>query len=139
MKKVLILLLAFLPASLVVNASNYRINENEIEQLFAQSEEITLTQFNLQNLSGMGLLNVAPPDGATTKGGYLVRAFFCGQFGLHRSYMGTGNKTLWYYYFCIPVYGGIVACGDFWWVVFKGDAALSKYKGNSKFNVWAGK
>jgi hypothetical protein len=41
-------------------------------------------------------------------------------------------------YFCIPVVGGVTACVDFWWVVFKGDDALKKYKGSDKYMVWAG-
>jgi TM2 domain-containing membrane protein YozV len=32
--------------------------------------------------------------GDKTVGGYLLRAFFCGSFALHRSYMGTGGKSI---------------------------------------------
>jgi len=50
--------------------------------------------------------------------------------------MGTGGETMWYKYLCIPVYGGIVGCVDFWGVIFKGDEQFNKYKDNPKFRVW---
>ena len=66
------------------------------------------------------------------------RAFFCGGIALHRDYMGTGGKSMWWFYLCVPVAGGVDACVDFWWVVFKGSEAMDKYKDNSKFFVWTG-
>jgi TM2 domain-containing membrane protein YozV len=117
-------------------ANNYKLDEASIDAAFAASEDISLVA------SEDATLNFASINGTLdepTIGGYLLRAWFCGFIGLHRSYMGTGGKTLWYYYLCIPVYGPLVACVDFWGVVFMGNKQLAKYKNNPKFNVWAGK
>jgi TM2 domain-containing membrane protein YozV len=136
MKKII---LAFAMSVAVVGsalANNYKLDEASIDAAFNASEDISLVA------SEDATLNLASVNGTLdepNKGGYLLRSFFCGIIGLHRSYMGTGGKTLWYYYLCIPVYGAIVNCVDFWGVVFKGDEQFNKYKNNSKFNVWAGK
>ncbi|MGZ3903548.1 MAG: hypothetical protein ACXVC6_07630 [Bacteroidia bacterium] len=120
--------------------SNYILDEQAVDQQISQATEVSfenaaadLSAFNQFATSSMVI-----KGGEQTKMGYLLRAFFCGGFGLHRSYMGTGGKSLWWFYLCVPVAGGVDACVDFWWVVFKGDEALNKYKDNSKFFVWAG-
>jgi TM2 domain-containing membrane protein YozV len=128
------LLLVFAMSVAVVGsalANNYKLDEASVDAAFTVSEDISLVASEGVSQLAMGTLD------EPSKGGYLLRAFFCGFIGLHRSYMGTGGKALWYYYLCIPVYGGIVGCVDFWGVVFGMD--LNKYKNNPKFNVWAGK
>lgn len=117
-------------------ANNYKLDEASVEAAFAASEDISLEASEEANTLALASVNGTLDE--PTKMGYLLRSFFCGFIGLHRSYMGTGGKTLWYYYLCIPVYGGIVNCIDFWGVVFKGDEQWNKYKNNPKFNVWAG-
>lgn len=117
-------------------ANNYKLDEASVEVAFAASEDISLVASEEANTLALASVNGTLDE--PTKMGYLLRSFFCGFIGLHRSYMGTGGKTLWYYYLCIPVYGGIVNCVDFWGVVFKGDEQWNKYKNNPKFNVWAG-
>jgi hypothetical protein len=127
-------------ATALAGNSNYKVDDASIDQLFAQSEDISMTastDFALQNTNLAANLSSVNGGGEKTVGGFLIRAWFCGFIALHRSYMGTGGKTLWYYYFCIPVMGGVTSCVDFWWVVFKGKDALNKYKDNSKFIVWA--
>lgn len=131
MKKLFSLLTAIVLMTSFVSANNdYKINDATIDNLFANAEEVSVVS------SDFDLLSIAAPTPEITKSGYLLRAFFCGAFGLHRSYMGTGGKTLWYMYFCIPVAGGVVACVDFWGVVFKGDEFMNKYKDNGKWIVW---
>jgi hypothetical protein len=136
MKKLVIisgLLFAFTGSSF---ASGYKLDEASVDNLFATANDVTLTAaVEAQDLSNAFGTSSVTAD-AKTVGGFLVRAFFCGGFALHRSYMGTGGKTLFWHYFCIPVVGGVTACVDFWWVVFKGEDAMNKFANNSKFMVW---
>lgn len=137
MKKILLSLV--FACSLVIFAKAetdpYSLDEVNIEALFASAQEVgldnasLLSDFNLNTVVGSSVANV-------TVGGFLVRAFFCGFVALHRSYAGTGGKKLWWMYLCIPVVGQVNVFVDFWWVVFKGESALSKYQNNGKYIVW---
>lgn len=121
--------------------SNYILDEQAVDQQISQATEVSFDNAatDLSAFNQFASSSLVIKGGEQTKMGYLLRAFFCGSIALHRSYMGTGGKSLWWFYLCVPGAGGVDACVDFWWVVFKGDAALSKYKDNSKFFVWAGK
>ena len=122
-------------AANLVSAGNYKVEDATIDQLFSSADDVT---FAANDLSLMSPSTATLAAGGQTVSGYLLRSFFCGFIALHRSYMGTSGKTLWYYYFCIPVVGGVVGCVDFWWVVFKGSEAMNKYTDNPKFIVWSG-
>lgn len=143
MKKLLMIfamLGAFATASFAADGGTaYKANDTQIDQLFAGADDVTLTATS-DELSQLGNVEmnsaVALGNGEKSKVGFLLRAFFCGGFALHRYYMGTGGKQLFWYYFCIPGVGGVVACVDFWYVVIKGDDAMSKYTDNPKFIVW---
>jgi hypothetical protein len=113
-------------------SSSYIADDNQIEQLFASSEEVSLSSSN-EATALLSKVNSITAD-ETTKTGFLVRAFFCGGFALHRSYMGT--KGMFIKYFCTL---GIVGTIDFCIVLIKGDEAFSKFKGNDKFWVWGKK
>ncbi|MDQ3191661.1 MAG: hypothetical protein M3Q58_08710 [Bacteroidota bacterium] len=127
MKKIFLLIaIATMFTSVTMASSSYKINDAAIDVLFDQSIEVNY-EFN----ASAGVLQ------SQSVGGFLLRSFFCGFIGLHRSYMGTGGETMWWKYFCIPVVGGVVNCVDFWYVVFKGSDALGKYKDNGKYIVWA--
>jgi len=117
-------------ATMAFAGNDYKINDANIDNMFANADEIS---FASNDFGGTNFMTPAGPE--KTKGGYLVRAFFCGGFALHRSYMGTAGKTLWYMYLCIPVVGGVVGCVDFWGVVF-GSIDFNKYKDNGKYIVW---
>lgn len=118
----------------------YKLNDASVDQMFAQASDITLTAASSDDM--MGAVNTSASvdmsalatGGSQTKMGFLLRSFFCGFIALHRSYMGTDGRALWYMYLCIPVYGGIVNLVDFWSVVFGVD--YNKYKNNKKFTVW---
>ena len=114
----------------VTFAGNYRLDEASINNAFDNATELTVA--NPFDVNAASMLTDEEP----TKMGFLLRAYFCGFVGLHRSYMGTGGKTLWYYYLCIPVGGSVVGCVDFWGVVFKGDEFMAKFKDNPKWVVW---
>ena len=136
MKKLSALLsIVCLTASMTFAANSYKIDDAVIDQMYAQSEDVTLTftdQFSSLNM--INSVNFAALPEGKTVGGFLLRAFFCSGFALHRSYMGTGDKSVFFYYFCL----GIVPVGfiDFWWVVFKGEEALNKYADNPKWIVF---
>lgn len=133
MKK-LILFVGFV-ATFVASKANegtYTINNAKVDQLFASSQDVTNeTMIEANDLSASNLSSTAVGG---NRGGYLLRAFFCGGFALHRYYMGA-KGPLWAMYLCIPVVGGVNATVDFCWVLFSRDA-LSKYQGNSKYIVW---
>jgi len=121
------------------SGEKYKVNDAAIDQMFAQSQDISSAVAGEISVASMNqpTMNVAGGSSQTV-GGYLLRCFFCGGIALHRHYMGGDWGKLWWKYLCIPVAGGVASCGDFWWVVFKGNSALSKYKGNDKWFVWAG-
>jgi hypothetical protein len=107
-------------------ANGYKLDEAAIENAFAASEDITWT-------ADLNINSSSANFGEATIGGFLLRSFFCGFIGLHRSYMGTGGKTLWYYYLCTF---GVINVVDFCGVLFKGDEFMAKFKDNPKFLVW---
>ena len=139
MKKLLFALGFFAISSFVfAGTENYKVNDAAIDQLFAQSQDISSSMADEMTMASMNQHVAAPAvKGGQSVGGYLIRCFFCGGIALHRHYMGGDWGKLWWKYLCVPVVGGVAACGDFWWVVFKGNSALSKYKGNDKWFVWA--
>ena len=122
--------------------SNYILDEQAVDQQISQATEVSfdnaVADLSVLNSAATSTSMTMVGGGSQTVGGYLLRSFFCGFIALHRSYMGTGGKSLWWFYFCIPGVGGFDNCVDFWWVVFKGSDAMNKYKDNSKFFVWAG-
>ena len=135
MKK-LLLLTAFVgcvaTASFASNAK-YTVDETTVDNLFAQSSDVSMAAagMNVSELMAPTSVTNLSADAEATKTGFLIRTFFCGNFALHRSYMGT--KGLFIKYFCTF---GVIGCVDFWWVVIKGDEAFNKFKGNDKWVVW---
>ncbi|MBI4930896.1 MAG: hypothetical protein HY841_09055 [Bacteroidetes bacterium] len=120
------------------NGEKYKVNDAAVDQLFAQSQDVSSALAD----GDMTLVNLNQPStqvvgGGQTVGGFLLRSFFCGFIAIHRKYMGSDLGSLWWKYFCIPVAGGVANLGDFCWVLFKGNSALSKYKGSDKWFVWA--
>lgn len=132
-------MLTFLAAVLVTGASfagnPYKMDDQQLDNMFNQATEVA---FNVEALDAMNVTSdqLQMLEGEQTVLGYLLRAYFCGFVALHRSYMGTGGETLWWKYMCIPVVGGVVGCVDFWWVVFKGEEAMEKYRDNGAYMVW---
>jgi hypothetical protein len=119
----------FATASFAGNA--YKLDDQKVDALFASSNDITMTASTAALSEFASNDMVKTTAGEKTVGGFLVRAFFCGQFALHRNYMG--GSGLFFKYFCTF---GVIACIDFWYVVFKGDDGLSKFKDSSEWVVW---
>ena len=138
MKKLLFILGFFAVSSFAfAGTEKYKVNDAALDQLFAQSNDISMSVADEMTMAGINQPTVQAAAGGQTVGGYLIRCFFCGGLALHRKYMGSDWGSLWWKYFCIPVAGGVAACGDFWWIVFTGNKNLSKYKGNDDWFVWA--
>ena len=138
MKKLLFVLGFFAVSSFsFAGTDKYKVNDAAVDKMFAQSQDISSSVADEMSVASINQPAAVQTAGGQTVGGYLIRCFFCGGIALHRHYMGGDWGSLWWKYFCIPVAGGVAACGDFWWVVFKGNSALSKYKGNDKWFVWA--
>jgi hypothetical protein len=134
MKKLFLIAVAslFIGSSFASSTSSYVSDDTQIEQLFASSEDISLSSSDEATALMLNVNSVSANE--TTKGGFIVRAIFCGWIALHRSYMGT--KGLWWKYFCTF---GFVSCVDWVGVAIKGDEGLAKFKGNDKFWVWGKK
>lgn len=135
MKKSLLVLGLALGIAFGAQAGKYKLDEAQLDEAFAKSTEVS---FNDVYASGTALdLNTTKMGAASTKtrGGYLLRSFFCGSFAIHRYYMGTTKKAMWALYFCVPVAGGVAACVDFWGAVFVADW-YKDYEDNDKWFVW---
>lgn len=137
MKKLVLALALVIGAAGVSYAANYELNNSSIDAAFAVSEDITM-QSSILNESLFSAAAVA--DGEITKGGFLLRSYFCGFVGMHRAYMGNGGKKVGLYY-CLSSIVGVgsaIAFIDFLMVLIKGDEMLDKFKDNPKFIVWLG-
>jgi len=134
MKKLFLIAVAilFVGSSFASSTSSYVADDNQIEQLFASSEDVSLSSSNEATALLKNVNSVNADE--TTKTGFLIRAAFCGWFALHRSYMGT--KGMFIKYFCTL---GFVSCIDFWGTVIKGDEGFAKFKGSDKWWVWGKK
>ena len=139
MKKLLFVLGFFAAGSFAfASTDKYKVNDAAVDQLFAQSQDVSSAIAGEMTMAGINQpAAMQATAGGQTVGGFLIRAFFCGGLAIHRKYMGSDWGSLWWKYFCIPVAGGVAALGDFCWVLFKGNSALSKYKGSDKWFVWA--
>ncbi|MBN8703622.1 MAG: hypothetical protein J0M08_11190 [Bacteroidetes bacterium] len=133
MKKLLTIFALLLSLS-VVKASNYKLDNQAIDNMFDNSEELSITDANISDLA-MDYAGVSSTADGKTQVGFLVRAWFCGGIALHRYYMGTNQKWMWAMYFCIPVVGYVNVLVDFWASVFIKDNYL-KYANNDKYIVW---
>lgn len=138
MKKLLAIVCLGLGLSFSANANKYKMSDAQIESTFSTSQEVSFDEMYAgasvnagDVISGTNMSK----GGEKTRGGYLLRSFFCGGIALHRYYMGTGKKHMWALYFCVPVAGGVAACVDFWGAVFDADF-YKKYENNDKWFVW---
>jgi TM2 domain-containing membrane protein YozV len=142
MKKLLLMLSIVTGSYFTSTANDYKLDDSNIDRLISASSEYTISEINtdlaeMQQASAISNNTVAAFKGETNFTGYLVRAFFCGGFGIHRVYMGTGDRNnMWLLYTCSLGGGcGIGSFVDFWWPIFVRDA-FDKYTDNRKFWVF---
>lgn len=147
MKKITITLLlaTFVIAAKADPGQEYTVNDQAIEQVFAQSQIITG-----QSLATMmGNENTAFTTGMATRGASLGAAsgeknfatalllnFFLGGLGIHRLYLGTKTMTwVGYILTCGGIFG-VVPLVDFIVLIVHNDD-ISPYVDNPKFFMWA--
>jgi len=135
MKKLVLALGLSLGFGFGAQANKYKMNEVELTQTFEKSKEVTFNEMYAADFNTTVIDLNLKGDGEKTRGGFLLRTFFCGSIALHRYYMGTGKKHMWALYFCVPIAGGLAACVDFWGAVFSKDF-YKKFENNDKWFVW---
>lgn len=113
------------------NAS-YTLDEAAVDEMFTQSEDVTVQLFSsAADVSQFNFAGVAAPQ--ETVGGFIIRAFFCGIIGLHRSYVGA--EDIWWKYLVMSIIGigGIVTCVDMIIAIVSG---LDTFQGNDSWIAW---
>ncbi len=136
MKKLFVTLVVFLAGILATQAeaSQYRLNQTAVDNMFAQAEQVDFLAMN-----SVGALS------ANAGGSYLKEknpavafalAWFLGPLGIHRAYLGTRTGVIIGYILTLGGCG-IVALID-WIVLLIGliDDDISQYIDNPKFFMW---
>lgn len=139
MKKVVTLfsLLLIFSAFTFANTDSYRIDDNQIESLFAAAEEVTFSDMSLSD--GLQEFQMASPTQVKGEPTPIIAFVICwvvGTFGVHRLYLGTATLTF-IGYFCTAGGFGIIVCGD-WILLLIGvlNDDISKYVDNPAFIMW---
>lgn len=136
MKKILFLAIFGFLTITITHASNYKLNDQSIENLFSKAQVINITQFgNELSLP----LNNAPTAQLSEKDPLIafLLCTFLGSLGIHRAYLGTETLVI-VGYICTGGGCGIVTTVD--WVMLlisvikKED--IGKYTNNPKFFMW---
>lgn len=145
MKKILLSLLLTV-ASIGVyaadaSAESYLIDDQKVEQLIAQSDDVSLAVVDnsmLQNQSLMAGMAANPTQIKATKEFVpaLLLNLFLGGFGIHRLYLGTKPFTwIGYILTCGGIFG-VVPLVDIIVLIINNEN-LSPYIDNPKFFMWA--
>jgi hypothetical protein len=139
MKKLLFSMafLACLFATNLASASNYKVDEATVDQLFSASDDVTFTASE-EAYAMMNPSSQAVTKGGKTVGGYLIRAFFLRWFCFTSFLHGYRWQIIILALLLYSWWFGVITTVDFWWVLFKGSDAMNKYSDNSKWVVWAG-
>ncbi|WP_041617610.1 NINE protein [Spirosoma linguale] len=123
-----------------LSADAYVINDQQVEQLIAQSEDVSLAAVSTNLLESQQLAGSLTGTTRVKANKDFVAALlldlFLGGFGIHRLYLGTQTLT-WV--------GYILTCGGIFGVVPLVDLVvliihhedISPYVDNSKFFMWA--
>ncbi|MBK6520870.1 MAG: hypothetical protein KBG47_01035 [Bacteroidia bacterium] len=134
MKKTILALLICFSFVTKAEGNKYKLNDDAIDRSMNSAKEVSFDEMYAGGIDALSL-QLSKSDGSKSRGGFLVRSFFCGGIALHRYYMGTTRGGMWAMYFCIPVVGWVNGFVDFWWSVFDGEA-YKKYENNDKYIVW---
>lgn len=90
MTKLIPLFLVLLSSSLFAAESTYKINDQAVDQLFAQAQDVSLSEASL-----VALIPTAS-DAAKNKMVAGIMGILCGEFGIHRFYLGHTKAGLMY-------------------------------------------
>lgn len=133
------------------NNSPYVIDDQQVEQLFTNSVDVSMTGLSGANNSVNSPLNalMAPnmqknknaayfADGDKNFVAAILLNFFLGGLGIHRLYLGTKTFTwVGYILTCGGIFG-IVPLVDFIVLIIHSDD-ISPYVDNPRFFMWSGK
>jgi len=145
MKKLFILLFLMVGSLVTYTAQAstdaYTIDDQQVEQLFAQSSDISLTAVEGglalgQQAATAGLGDVAQVKASKEFVPALLLNFFLGGLGIHRLYLGTKPMTWIGYILTCGGIAGIVPLIDFIVLIINNDD-LSRFVDNPKFFMWA--
>lgn len=120
--------------------SEYVLNDQQVDALFASSTDIT-AEITMQSNDAMNLLASGNNQNATTQVGSknaltaILLDFFLGGLGIHRMYLGTKTMTWIGYILTCGGIGGLVPLVDFI-VLIVNYNDISKFEGNPKFFMW---
>jgi TM2 domain-containing membrane protein YozV len=119
------------------NASNYYLDNESVDQMFAQAEQVDLMAMHSMspmttNSTSTSMLSAEEKDPVIA----FVLAWVVGYLGIHRAYLGTSTGTLVAYILTLGGCG-IVAFVD-WVVLLIGllNDDVSKYIDNPSFFMW---
>jgi TM2 domain-containing membrane protein YozV len=124
------------------NADTYTVNDQQVEQLFTQSIDVSFSSasqdFIADQNAGSPMFNASYKAGGdknfTTA---LILDFFLGGLGIHRIYLGTKTITwVGYILTCGGIFG-IVPLIDFIELIIHNDD-ISDFVDNPKFFMWSG-
>jgi TM2 domain-containing membrane protein YozV len=144
MKQVLLLALLTVAAlttrAAEVTTDAYTVNDAQIEQLIAGSEDVSLTVVGTDlfadQQAAAGLTNPTRIKASKDFTTALLLNFFLGGFGIHRLYLGTETFTwIGYILTCGGIFG-IVPLVDFVVLIINKDN-MGQYEDNPKFFMWS--
>lgn len=125
-----------------LSAEAYVINDQQVEQLFAQSDDVSLATVST-NLLDSQQMNANLSGTARVKATKefvpaLLLNIFVGGLGIHRLYLGTETLTwVGYILTCGGIFG-IVPLIDLVVLIIDNDN-ISPYVDNPKFFMWSGR
>lgn len=139
MKKFFLALAVLLGCAVVANASNYSINDSDIDALIACAEETPALDFDAVDLASASSASSSAVISTKSDAVALVLCFIVGGFGVHRHYMGTAPAMWALYTFTFGGIFGIVPLVDFIVMLIDlvEDNGYGAYYGNTKFFMWA--
>ena len=139
MKKFFLALAVLLGCAVVANASNYSINDSDIDALIACAEETPSLDIDSFDLAAASSASSSAVISEKSDAVALVLCFIVGGFGVNRHYMGTSPAMWALYTFTFGGIFGIVPFVDFIVMLIDlvEDNGFGAYYGNTKFFMWA--
>ncbi len=135
MQKLLILIIAILGMTFNSKASIYKLDAKSIETKFAAAQALDITTLNMNMLTQNTMLK---EDVSRITAGVL--GIFCGNFGIHRFYMGHTNAGI--VYLVVGVFTGTAVStiagviDGVLYLVATDEEFTSKYLHNDKIIQW---
>jgi TM2 domain-containing membrane protein YozV len=141
MNKIILIAVALVLFICKSNATDvrYLVNDNKVDELFANAQEITIADSHMMNLfnqTGITKVSEGSPNPAVAT--ILSMPWLgVGLFGIHRLYLGTETGTFLAYLFTLGGCGVISLVDFVVLVVGLINEDVSAYIDNPKFIMWA--